>query len=138
MGVTPENAPDEATYVDIEFDKGFPTTLNGKAMKASEIIAELNEIGGANGVGIIDICENRVVGMKSRGVYETPGGTILYYAHNELEYLCLDKQTQAFKAQVAIKFAELVYSGEWFTPLREALQAFIDDTQKNCDWFCKA
>lgn len=130
MGVTPENAPDEATYVDIEFDKGFPTTLNGKAMKASEIIAELNEIGGANGVGIIDICENRVVGMKSRGVYETPGGTILYYAHNELEYLCLDKQTQAFKAQVAIKFAELVYSGEWFTPLREALQAFIDDTQK--------
>lgn len=130
MGVTPEKAPDEATYVELEFDKGHPTKLDGVEMKASDIIAKLNDIGGANGVGIIDICENRVVGMKSRGVYETPGGTILYYAHNELEYLCLDKQTQQFKSQVALKFAELVYSGEWFTPLREALSAFIDDTQK--------
>jgi argininosuccinate synthase len=130
MSVTPEKAPDVATYIDLEFEKGFPTKLNGVSMKASDIIASLNEIGGANGIGIIDICENRVVGMKSRGVYETPGGAILYYAHNELEYLCLDKQTIAYKAQVGIKFAELVYSGEWFTPLREALTAFIDDTQK--------
>lgn len=130
MGVTPEKAPDKATYIEIEFDKGFPIKLNGEAMKASTMIEKLNEIGGANGVGIIDICENRVVGMKSRGIYETPGGTILYYAHNELEYLCLDKQTLAYKTQIAIKFAELVYSGEWFTPLREALSAFIDESQK--------
>jgi len=130
MSVTPEKAPDVATYIDLEFEKGIPTKLNGVTMKASEIISKLNEIGGANGIGIIDICENRVVGMKSRGVYETPGGAILYYAHNELEYLCLDKQTLAYKAQLAIKFAELVYSGEWFTPLREALSAFVDDTQK--------
>lgn len=130
MGVTPENAPDTPTYVELEFDKGVPVKLDGVAMKASDIIRTLNDVGGANGIGIIDITENRVVGMKSRGVYETPGGSILYYAHNELEYLCLDKQTQAFKAQVAIKYTELVYSGEWFTPLREALQAFIEDTQK--------
>ncbi len=130
MGVTPENAPDEATYVELEFDKGHPTTLNGEAMKASDIIAKLNEIGGANGIGIVDITENRVVGMKSRGIYETPGGTILYYAHNELEYLCLDKQTQAYKAQMSIKFTELVYSGEWFTPLREAISAFMTETQE--------
>jgi argininosuccinate synthase len=130
MSVTPEKAPDVATYIDLEFEKGYPVKLNGVSMKASDIIASLNEIGGANGIGIIDICENRVVGMKSRGVYETPGGAILYYAHNELEYLCLDKQTLAYKSQLAIKFAELVYSGEWFTPLREALSAFVDDTQK--------
>lgn len=130
MGVTPENAPDKATYIELEFVKGHPTKLDGVAMKASDIIAKLNDIGGANGVGIIDICENRVVGMKSRGIYETPGGTILYYAHNELEYLCLDKQTQSFKTVVANKFAELVYSGEWFTPLRESLSAFIDETQQ--------
>ncbi len=130
MCVTPEQAPDEPTYVELEFVKGYPTTLNGQAMKASAIIAELNTIGGANGVGVIDITENRVVGMKSRGIYETPGGTILYYAHNELEYLCLDKQTQAFKTQSAVKFAELVYSGEWFTPLREALTAFVNETQE--------
>lgn len=130
MSVTPEKAPDVATYIDLEFEKGNPVKLDGVAMKASNIIASLNEIGGANGIGIIDICENRVVGMKSRGVYETPGGAILYYAHNELEYLCLDKQTLAYKSQLAIKFAELVYSGEWFTPLREALSAFVDDTQK--------
>lgn len=130
MGVTPENAPDTPTYVDIDFDAGVPVKLNGKALKVSDIIRELNHIGGQNGIGIVDITENRVVGMKSRGVYETPGGSILYYAHNELEYLCLDKQTQAFKASVAIKFAELIYSGEWFTPLREALEAFVTDTQK--------
>lgn len=130
LSVTPEEAPDKATYVSLDFEKGFPVALDGQKMKAADIIAQLNEIGGANGIGIIDICENRVVGMKSRGVYETPGGTILYYAHNELEYLCLDKQTIAYKNQVAVKFAELVYSGEWFTPLREALTAFVDDTQK--------
>ncbi len=130
MGVTPESAPDEATYITLDFEAGIPTKLNGTAMKASAIISELNTIGGANGIGIVDIVENRVVGMKSRGVYETPGGTILYYAHNELEYLCLDKQTIAYKNQVAIKFAELVYSGEWYTPLREALSAFVDETQK--------
>ena len=130
MGVTPENAPDEATYIELEFDKGVPVKLDGEAMKVSDIIRKLNEVGGANGIGIVDITENRVVGMKSRGIYETPGGAILYYGHNELEYLCLDKQTQAFKAQLAIKFAELVYSGEWFTPLREALQAFVTETQE--------
>lgn len=130
MSVTPERAPDEATYVELAFEQGVPTRLNGQAMSAAQIIAELNNIGGANGIGIVDIVENRVVGMKSRGVYETPGGAILMYAHNELEFLCLDKQTIAFKNQLAIKFAELVYSGEWFTPLREALSAFVDDTQK--------
>jgi argininosuccinate synthase len=130
MGVTPEQAPDKATYLTIDFEQGVPKKLNGESMKASTMIEKLNEIGGANGVGLIDIVENRVVGMKSRGVYETPGGTILYYAHNELEYLCLDKQTIAYKNQMAIKFAELVYSGEWYTPLREALTAFVTDTQK--------
>ncbi len=130
MSVTPERAPDEATYITLTFEEGTPTQLNGQAMTGSQIIAELNNIGGANGIGIVDIVENRVVGMKSRGVYETPGGAILMYAHNELEYLCLDKQTIAFKNQLAIKFAELVYSGEWFTPLREALSAFVDETQK--------
>lgn len=130
MSVTPEEAPDVPTYIEIEFEKGFPKKLNGKAMTATKIIESLNEIGGKNGIGIIDIVENRIVGMKSRGVYETPGGTILYYAHQELEYLCLDKQTQAYKNTIAIKFAELVYSGEWFTPLREALSAFVDTTQQ--------
>jgi len=130
MGVTPEKAPDKPTYVTLDFVEGIPTKLDGVEMKASKLIEELNTIGGANGIGIIDIVENRLVGMKSRGVYETPGGSILYYAHNELEYLCLDKQTQAYKSQLAIKFAELVYSGEWYTPLREALSAFVDSTQK--------
>ncbi len=130
MGVTPENAPDKAEYVEIEFEKGNPTKVDGKTMSAASIVAYLNEIGGRNAIGIIDIVENRVVGMKSRGVYETPGGAILYAAHQELEYLCLDKQTQAFKHIVANKFAELVYSGEWFTPLREALSAFVDATQQ--------
>lgn len=130
MTVKPEDAPDVPTYVELSFEKGCPTHLNGVAKSATQIITELNEIGGKNGVGLIDIVENRVVGMKSRGVYETPGGSILYAAHQELEYLCLDKQTVAYKSTVAIKFAELVYSGEWFTPLREALSAFVDVTQE--------
>jgi len=129
MTVTPENAPDKATYITLDFVQGVPTALDGVSLSPTQIIEELNVIGGANGIGLVDIVENRVVGMKSRGVYETPGGAILYYAHNELEYLCLDKQTIAYKAQVAIKFAELVYSGEWYTPLRSALYAFIKETQ---------
>ncbi len=130
MGVTPENAPDKATYITLDFVKGVPTKLNGESMKVSTMLDKLNKIGGINGIGLIDIVENRLVGMKSRGVYETPGGSILFYAHNELEYLCLDKQTIAYKSQLSIKFAELVYSGEWFTPLREALSAFVVETQK--------
>ncbi|PKM52302.1 MAG: argininosuccinate synthase [Firmicutes bacterium HGW-Firmicutes-7] len=130
MSVSPEKAPDTPTYVEIGFEKGYPNNLNGESMPASQLIAQLNEIGGKNGIGIIDIVENRVVGMKSRGVYETPGGSILYAAHQELEYLCLDKQTIAYKSTLAVKFAELTYSGEWFTPLREALTAFVDSTQQ--------
>ncbi len=130
LSVTPEKAPDEATYIEIEFEKGVPSKLNGETYAPSEFIKKLNILGGKNGIGIVDMVENRVVGMKSRGVYETPGGTILYYAHKELEYLCLDKQTQSFKAIVSNKFAELTYSGEWFTPLMEALMAFIDKTQE--------
>lgn len=130
LSVTPEKAPDEATYIEIEFEKGIPTKLNGETYVPSEFIKKLNILGGKNGIGIVDMVENRVVGMKSRGVYETPGGTILYYAHKELEYLCLDKQTQSFKSIVSNKFAELTYSGEWFTPLMEALMAFIDKTQE--------
>ncbi len=130
LSVTPEKAPDEATYIEIEFEKGIPTKLNGETYAPSEFVKKLNILGGKNGIGIVDMVENRVVGMKSRGVYETPGGTILYYAHKELEYLCLDKQTQSFKSIVSNKFAELTYSGEWFTPLMEALMAFIDKTQE--------
>jgi len=130
ISVTPENAPDKPTYIEMTFEKGIPTTLNGEKMNPTKILESLNKLGSANGIGIIDICENRIVGMKSRGVYETPGGTILYYAHNELEYLCLDRQTYVYKTQLGAKFAELVYNGEWFTPLREAMSAFITDTQK--------
>ncbi len=130
LSVSPENAPDAPTYIELEFEKGVPVKLNGKNISPLDLMDELNKVGGANGIGIDDIVENRVVGMKSRGVYETPGGTILYYAHRELEYLCLDKQTTAFKEIVATKFAELVYSGEWFTPLRESLSAFVDQTQE--------
>ncbi|GMQ56713.1 argininosuccinate synthase [Vallitalea sediminicola] len=130
MTVTPEKAPDKATYIELEFDKGTPIKLNGESMSCTGILTKLNEIGGNNGIGLIDIVENRIVGMKSRGIYETPGGAILYYAHKELEYLCLDKQTSAYKDTLSIKFAELVYSGEWFTPLREALSAFVDSTQE--------
>jgi argininosuccinate synthase len=130
MTVPPEKAPDKPEYVTITFQKGAPVSVNGKNLGGVELIAELNVIGGRNGVGLADIVENRVVGMKSRGVYETPGGSILYYAHGELEHLCLDRQTYSFKQQVACKFAELVYGGLWFTPLRKALSAFVDVTQE--------
>lgn len=130
MGVSPEKAPDEPTYVTISFEKGVPVALNGKKMGGVELIEELNKIGGANGIGIADLVENRLVGMKSRGVYETPGGTILYHAHDVLETICLDKETQHYKQQVALKFADIVYNGQWYTPLREALTAFVDSTQQ--------
>ena len=130
LGVSPEKAPDKDTYVTLTFEKGVCTAINGKKMGPVEILTELNKIGGENGIGITDICENRVVGMKSRGVYETPGGTILYYAHRELEYLTLDKQTQAWNEICSTKFTELVYSGEWFTPLRESLSAYFDSVNE--------
>lgn len=130
MSVTPEKAPDSPEYVELEFEKGVPVKVTGEALSPAGIIAELNKIGGRNGVGIIDIVENRVVGMKSRGVYETPGGTILYAAHRELEYLCLDRQTNAYKQIVAVKAAELIYAGEWYTPLFESICAFVDKTQE--------
>ena len=131
LGVSPEKAPDKATYLTLTFEKGIPVALDGKKLDSVELMEKLNKIGGANGVGIIDMVENRLVGMKSRGVYETPGGTILYTAHELLEMLCLDKDTQHFKQHIAIKFADLVYNGQWFTPLREALSAFVDKTQEN-------
>lgn len=131
LGVTPEKAPDEGEYVTLTFEKGVPTSVNGTAMKPSDIIRKLNELGGKHGIGIIDIVENRVVGMKSRGVYETPGGTILMEAHMQLEELILDRDILDYKKLVAVKFADLVYEGKWFTPLREALQAFITSTQQN-------
>ncbi len=131
LGVSPEKAPDKPTYLTLTFEKGIPVAVDGKKMDSVEIIETLNKIGGANGVGIADLVENRLVGMKSRGVYETPGGTILYAAHEILESICLDKETQHFKQHVAIKFADLVYNGQWFTPLREALSAFVDKTQEN-------
>ena len=130
LGTTPEKAPEEGEYVTMTFEKGVPTSVNGKKMKVSEIITTLNELGGKHGIGIVDIVENRVVGMKSRGVYETPGGTILYEAHQQLEELILDRDTYALKADLGNKFAQVVYEGKWFTPLREALQAFIESTQR--------
>ncbi|MBR6765052.1 MAG: argininosuccinate synthase, partial [Clostridia bacterium] len=130
MGVSPINAPDKPTYVELDFVQGAPVALDGKKMSAKEIILKLNELGGANGIGILDIVENRLVGMKCRGVYETPGGTILYKAHNVLETICLDKMTMHEKQKLSITFAELVYNGQWFTPLREALSAFVDKTQE--------
>ena len=130
MSVSPEQAPDVPTYVELDFEKGAPVALNGEKMKAMDIIYKLNEIGGANGIGLFDIVENRLVGMKSRGVYETPGGTILYHAHKVLETICLDKETAHYKAQVALKYADLVYNGQWFTPLRTALDAFVNSTQE--------
>lgn len=130
MGVSPINAPDVPTYVTIDFDKGVPVALDGEKMSAKNIILGLNEIGGKNGVGIIDIVENRLVGMKCRGVYETPGGAILYKAHSVLESLCLDKLTMLEKQKLSVTFAELVYNGLWFSPLREALSAFVDKTQE--------
>ena len=130
MGVSPFKAPDEATYVTLDFEKGWPVAIDGEKMKASAIIAKLNKIGGANGIGLLDIVENRLVGMKDRGVYETPGGTILYRAHEVLEMLTLDRDTKHMKSKLAVDFADLVYNGKWFTPLREALTAFAMDTQK--------
>ena len=130
LGVSPEKAPNEGEYVTMTFEAGVPKSLNGKEMKVSEIIAELNKLGGKHGIGIIDIVENRVVGMKSRGVYETPGGTILMEAHTQLEELILDRDTLAYKKGIGDKFADVVYEGKWFTPLREALQAFVESTQK--------
>ena len=130
MGVSPEMAPDEPTYVKITFNKGVPTAIDGVEMDGLAIVEKLNEIGGANGIGLLDIVENRLVGMKSRGVYETPGGTILYKAHEMLEMITLDRETSHYKKLVAQKFGEIVYNGQWFTPLREAISAFVDKTQE--------
>lgn len=130
MMVSPEKAPDTPTYVEIYFEKGIPKKINGKEYAPVALVEELNRLGGENGVGIADLVENRLVGMKSRGVYETPGGTVLYAAHRELEYLTLDRQTMHYKEQVAIKMAELVYDGNWYTPLRKALSAFVESTQE--------
>ena len=130
LGVSPEQAPDTPTYVTIHFEKGIPTAVDGKEMESVELVEYLNKLGGANGIGLLDIVENRLVGMKSRGVYETPGGAILYKAHDVLETITLDKESMHFKAQLAQKMGELVYNGQWFTPLREAISAFTDDLQK--------
>ncbi|MBP1560204.1 MAG: argininosuccinate synthase [Oscillospiraceae bacterium] len=130
LGVSPIQAPDKPTYVTIHFEKGIPTAIDGVEMDGVSVIKKLNELGGANGIGLTDIVENRLVGMKSRGVYETPGGTILYHAHEVLETITLDKMTQRMKAKLAIDFADLVYNGQWFTPVREALSAFVDKTQE--------
>ena len=131
MGVSPLQAPDEPTYITLDFEQGVPVKLNGEAFSAKEIILKLNELGGKNGIGLLDIVENRLVGMKCRGVYETPGGTILYKAHQYLESVCLDKMTMHEKQRLSITFAELVYNGQWFTPLREALSAFVTKTQEH-------
>ncbi len=130
LGVSPEQAPDEPTYITLHFEKGIPTALNGQELDGVTMIKELNKLGGANGIGLLDIVENRLVGMKSRGVYETPGGTILYHAHEVLETICLDKMTQHYKQKLALEFADLVYNGQWYTPLREAMSAFVDKTQE--------
>ena len=130
MGVSPVQAPDEPTYVTLDFEKGVPVAINGEKKKASDIIRDLNEYGGKNGIGIIDIVENRLVGMKDRGVYETPGGTILYAAHELLEMITVDKDTLHVKQKLAVDFADLVYNGKWYSPLRESLSAFVDKTQE--------
>ena len=130
ISVAPEDAPDKPEEISIDFEAGIPVAINGVKKNSVELVTELNEIGARNGIGIVDICENRLVGMKSRGVYENPAGSILYYAHRELEYLCLDRATFHFKQHVAVKYGELVYDGMWFCPLREALAAFVDETQK--------
>lgn len=126
MGVTPEKAPDTPTYITLHFEKGIPTALNGIEMSGQQLLLELNKLGGANGIGLIDMVENRLVGMKSRGVYETPGGTILYKAHQLLETITVDRDTQHYKQLISVKYGELLYNGQWFTPLREALAAFVD------------
>ena len=130
LGVSPWKAPDKSTYLTIRFEKGVPTAIDGKKLDNICLMDKLNEIGGKNGVGLVDMVENRLVGMKSRGVYETPGGTILYFAHELLESICLDKATQHYKQLIGIKYGEMVYDGQWFTPLREALDAFVDKTQE--------
>lgn len=130
LGVTPEKAPEEGEYITMTFEKGIPTSINGEAMKVADIIRKLNILGGKHGIGIVDIVENRVVGMKSRGVYETPGGTILMEAHDQLEELVLDRATMEVKKDMANKLAQIVYEGKWFTPLREAVQAFVESTQE--------
>lgn len=130
MSVSPIKAPDKPTYVEIGFEKGVPVSINGEKKSTKDIIFDLNKLGGENGIGLLDIVENRLVGMKSRGLYETPGGTILYEAHSYLESICLDKMTMHEKQKIAITFGELVYNGQWFTPLREALSAFVDKTQE--------
>ena len=130
LGVSPEQAPDKPTYVTIHFEKGIPTSLDGEKMDGVKLIKTLNKLGGENGIGLFDVVENRLVGMKSRGVYETPGGTILYHAHEVLETICLDKETQHYKYGLAQKYAEIVYNGQWYTPLREAMDAFVDKTQE--------
>ena len=131
MGVSPLDAPDTPTYITLDFEKGVPTALNGEAMTPIELIWKLNELGGQNGIGLLDIVENRLVGMKCRGVYETPGGTILYEAHKYLESLCLDKMTAHKKQELSVTFAELLYNGQWYSPLRQALSAFVTETQKH-------
>ena len=130
LGVSPKTAPDKSEFVELEFEKGAPVALNGEKLKPAAIIAKLNEIGGRNGIGLYDVVENRLVGMKSRGVYETPGGAILYKAHDVLETITLDKETARVKQYLSIKFADIVYNGQWYTPLREALTAFVNETQK--------
>lgn len=131
LGVSPQKAPDKDTYVTVSFEKGIPTALDGKQMDGVALITRLNELGGANGIGLLDLVENRLVGMKCRGVYETPGGAILYHAHEVLESVCLDKETSHYKQVVACKYAELVYNGQWYTPLMTALNAFVDSTQSH-------
>ena len=131
MSVSPLQAPDKPTYVTIDFEKGVPVAVDGEKMKASDVIRKLNKLGGENGIGLLDIVENRLVGMKDRGVYETPGGTILYQAHEVLEMITIDKDTAHMKSKLAVDFADLVYNGKWFTPLREALSAFADKTQEH-------
>ena len=129
--MSPAMAPDEPTYVTIDFEKGWPVAVDGEKMKASDIIRKLNDLGGKNGIGLLDIVENRTTGMKDRGVYETPGGTILYRAHEVLEMITIDKDTAHMKSKLAVDFADLVYNGKWFTPVREALTAFATETQKH-------
>lgn len=133
----PENAPDKGEYVTIDFEKGIPVALNGKQLASLELLTELNKIGGRNGIGLVDICENRCVGMKSRGVYETPGGAILYFAHRMLEHLCLDRDTYHYKQQLSIKIGELIYDGKWFTPLMDSCMAFVDKTEETVTGWAK-
>ncbi|MDE5776187.1 MAG: argininosuccinate synthase, partial [Treponemataceae bacterium] len=133
----PEDAPEKGEYVQIDFVKGIPVALNGKKMNALELLTELNKIGGRNGIGLVDICENRCVGMKSRGVYETPGGAILYFAHRMMDHICLDRDTYHYKQEVAIKVGELIYDGKWFTTLFDSLMAFVDKTQETVTGWAK-